>query len=290
MLSELFAEDLKKEKKQSKTIDLLPAQKEWIDFPTIFTRLVLMNQSLTSNAQKQQKTIRETVVYKNAWGEIAFRGPAITFRHLEILFTILSMSQYGANRFQCTTEKSLYYHGTLGEIYRAISKSPKTRPNKKVYDSIHNILLDWMNMIISLRVKHKNNRYLIYNEHILKYKHITEIDEIFVDFYHNFSQFYKRNETTMLHTETILKNVRKDGAKLLYAFVMSHRDNPVWHGDYLKLAEIIKLNMEQPNRYIKQHINTYVKELQKLQILDTENTGWITRQTILLWRNPESLP
>ena len=78
-------------------------------------------------------------------------------------------------------------------------------------------------------------------------------------------------------------------AKALYRFVQSQRNNPVFSGYFLTLADALNMDKEQPAKELRRLLKTAIGELVRQGVL-LEKSGFVDQDIIRLHRAPEALP
>ena len=78
-------------------------------------------------------------------------------------------------------------------------------------------------------------------------------------------------------------------AKALYRFVQSHRQNPVFTGHFLTLADALNMDREQPAKKIRQLLKAAINELIRQDVL-LKKSGFVDTDIIKLERAPGTLP
>lgn len=78
-------------------------------------------------------------------------------------------------------------------------------------------------------------------------------------------------------------------AKALYRFVQSHRQNPVFAGHFLTLADALNMDREQPAKEVRRNLKTAINELIRQSVL-TKKSGFVDTDIIKLERASGTLP
>ena len=78
-------------------------------------------------------------------------------------------------------------------------------------------------------------------------------------------------------------------AKALYRFVQSQRQNPVFAGHFLTLADALNMDREQPAKKTRQLLKTAINELIRHGVL-LKKSGFVDTDIIKLMRTAEALP
>lgn len=89
----------------------------------------------------------------------------------------------------------------------------------------------------------------------------------------------------------VAKRMRLKGlnAKALYRFVQSQRQNPVFVGHFLTLADALNMDREQPAKKNRQLLKTAINELIRQGVL-VKKSGFVDTDIIKLERAPDALP
>lgn len=78
-------------------------------------------------------------------------------------------------------------------------------------------------------------------------------------------------------------------SKALYRFVQSQRQNPVFEGHFLTLADALNMDREQPSKELRRQLKTAVNELIRQSVL-MKKSGFVKQDIIKLNRTSEALP
>ena len=78
-------------------------------------------------------------------------------------------------------------------------------------------------------------------------------------------------------------------AKSLYRFVQSQRENPVFAGHFLTLADALNMDREQLPKQLRRQLKTAIGELIRQGIL-MKKSGFVDTDILRLERTPEALP
>ena len=90
---------------------------------------------------------------------------------------------------------------------------------------------------------------------------------------------------------TIVKRIGLKGviSKALYRFVQSHRQNPVFVGHFLTLADALNMDREQPTKNTRRFLKMAIAELIRQGIL-TRKSRFLDQDIVSLERSVEALP
>lgn len=103
-----------------------------------------------------------------------------------------------------------------------------------------------------------------------------------------FYETYLAGRVTLMD---VAKRMKLKGAiaKALYRFVQSQRQNPVFVGHFLTLADSLNMDREQPAKKTRQLLKTAISELTRHGIL-MRKSGFVEQDIIKLNRTAEALP
>jgi len=101
-------------------------------------------------------------------------------------------------------------------------------------------------------------------------------------------------ETYMSGRVTLMDVTKRMGikgviAKSLYRFVQSQRENPVFAGHFLTLADALNMDREQLPKQLRRQLKTAIGELIRQGIL-MKKSGFVDTDILRLERTPEALP
>jgi hypothetical protein len=256
-------------------------KKEWTHYPIALSRI---SPFLISSNRAKDTAYKEILIKKGPWGELTKYGPVLTVDDEDILLAILNL----AKPVKIKGKETLEFSGHIIEIANLIIKS---RPSVYTYNRIHTSLIKFQTTTIHLKVKINNRHRLILSSNIIasiKYNEKTKKIRVVIN--DEFYKLYIKKDIMQVHTETRLSKLSGKTAKKMYMFIMSHKDNPVWKGQYLKLAEILNINTSQPDKQKKRLIKQAIQELIKNDILDTDQTYFLDNGIVQLWRSEYALP
>ena len=89
----------------------------------------------------------------------------------------------------------------------------------------------------------------------------------------------------------VTKRMRLKGiiSKALYRFVQSQRQNPVFSGHFLTLADALNMDREQPAKELRRNLKTAINELIRQGVL-MKKSGFVNTDIIKLNRAAGTLP
>jgi hypothetical protein len=263
---------------QEKTITEIEKQqkKEWMQYPTILTRINPF--LITSNRLKEKKDFTQELVLENAWGRITKYGPILNQKDEDVLIAVLCHAREYKDR---DIKETLAYVGNIADIAKTLIKSDK--PSGDTYSCIHKSLMKLASTVVNLEVKSaSSNRYKrILTNNIISYiDYCKKTKKIKVIFNPKFYRLYIKKEYTQLHIETRLQSLKSPVEKKIYQFVASHRERK-WKGSCKKLAKVLNLNANRPESQIKRTIKNAINSLVEFNLL-SENSCFLTPEIVFI--------
>jgi len=263
---------------QEKTITEIEKQhkKEWMQYPTILTRI---NPFITTSNRKT-KDFSQEIILENSWGRITKFGPALTQKDEDVLIAVLTHAKEYKDK---QINETLAYEGNIVDIISLISKSK--RPSADSYKSIYKSLVKLSSTTVNLEIKSGNSkRYRrVLTNNIISFIDFDEkTKKIKVIFNPKFYSMYIKKELTLLHLETRLQMLKSAVDKKIYQFIFSHRDCK-WRGSFKKLAAVINV-LDQPEKQVKRLIKKSIQNLIEHNLLSSDSC-FLNSEIVLLIGN-----
>jgi hypothetical protein len=251
-------------------------QKEWMQYPTILTRI---NPFIVSSNRKEKK-FAEEIILESPWGRITKFGPTLTQKDEDVLIAVLCHAKEYKDR---DIKRTLAYVGNIADIAKTLIKSNK--PSGDTYSCIHKSLIKLASTVVNLEVKPpSSNKYkrVLTNNIISHIDYCKKTKKIKVIFNPKFYSLYIKKEITLLHIETRLKTLKSAVDKKIYQFVFFH-SSCEWKGSFKKLAAVINV-LDQPEKQVKRLIKKSIQNLIELNLLSPDSC-FLNSEIVLLIGN-----
>lgn len=295
---------------------------QWCGFPTDMTRCSPFF-PMNPNELGDRHYLENYLITSANWGEIRYTGPQLSTYEEDVLLALLAIldkkSQYRSISYTCeTTTKDNLVGGYDNELYISKEKienfvERKTytyrgpifplfkllgidRPGKTNYTRIllalKRLTVAGVELSISTGKTKSGKKRTPRISHMCamlggvhwneKEKELTATINPF------FYETYVAGRVTFID---VAKRMSLKGviAKALYRFIQSQRQNPVFAGHFLTLADALNMDREQPTWKIRQLLKTAVNELIRQGIL-MKKSGFVDTDIIKLNRTAEALP
>lgn len=298
---------------------------QWCGFPTDMTRCSPFF-PMNPNELGERRFLRNYLITAANWGEIRYTGPQLSTYEEDALLALLAIldgeSQHRKTSFACElpekfdrelgifddilrvydddydapieTKKTYTYKGPLLPILRILYG--KRVPSKKDYirfiDSLYLMTVAGVKLSISTG-KTKSGK--------TRAPRITQMSAMLAGVFWDdkkkeltatinpfFYETYMAGRVTLMDV-TKRMSLKGLNAKALYRFVQSQRQNPVFAGHFLTLADALNMDREQPAWKVRQLLKTAINELIRNGVL-MKKSGFVEQDIIKLNRTPEALP
>lgn len=268
---------------------------QWCGFPTDMTRC---SPFFPMNAKElgHREFLRDFLITSANWGEIRYTGPQLSTYEEDALMALLAIldnvSQY-RQVSEIEGRKTYTYKGPALPLLRLIGYA---RPGKDAYKRVIAALELLMSAVVKLSIssgKTKSGR-----KRAPRYIHLVNIlsgvfwneetKELTATINPFFYETYTVGRVTLMD---VAKRMSLKGiiAKALYRFVQSQRQNPVFVGHFLTLADALNMDRDQPAWKVRQLLKTAINELIRHRVL-IKKSGFVEQDIIKLNRAAEALP
>ena len=267
----------------------------WCGFPTDITRCSPFF-PIHSSLLGHRDFLRDFLITAASWGEILYTGPKLSIYEEDALMALLAvLEDVSAYRQISEAEgrKTYSYKGPALPLLRLLGYA---RPGKEAYKRLIASLELLMSSVVKLSIstgKTKSGRKRpprrIYLANMLSGVHWDEdTKELTATINPFFYETYLAGRVTLMD---VAKRMSLKGlnAKALYRFVQSQRQNPVFAGHFLTLADALNMDREQPAKKTRQLLKTAINELVRQGIL-MKKSGFVDTDIIKLNRAEETLP
>ena len=268
---------------------------QWCGFPTDMTRCSPFF-PLNVKELGERRFLEDFIITSANWGEIKYTGPQLSIYEEDAIMALLAvLEDVGTYRQVSEAEgrKTYSYKGPILPLLRLLGYA---RPGKDAYKRIIAALKRLMSAVLELSIstgktrrgKKRPPRH-IYLSNMLSDVHWDEdTKELTATINPFFYETYLAGRVTLMD---VAKRMRLKGinAKALYRFVQSQRQNPVFVGHFLTLADALNMDRDQPMWKNRQLLKTAINELIRKGIL-MKKSGFVDTDIIKLERAPEALP
>lgn len=268
---------------------------QWCGFPTDMTRCSPFF-PLNVKGLGERRFLEDFIITSANWGEIKYTGPQLSIYEEDAIMALLAiLEDVGTYRQVSEAEgrKTYSYKGPMLPLLRLLGYA---RPGKDAYKRLVAALKRLMSAVLELSIsagKTKSGRKRpprrIYLSNMLSGVHWNEdTKELTATINPFFYETYLAGRVTLID---VAKRMRLKGlnAKALYRFVQSQRQNPVFVGHFLTLADALNMDREQPTKKTRQLLKTAIGELVRQGVL-MKKSGFVDTDIIKLERAPDALP
>ena len=285
---------------------------QWCGFPTDMTRC---SPFFPMNVKElgQRRYLERFLITSASWGEIHYSGPQLSTYEEDILMVILAILdkntpyktfEYGtyedviccpgdSKEVLDNARKTFAYHGPVLPILKMLGYS---KPNKKDYQRLINSLerMETTALRISISTgktksgRRREPRKIQITNMLSAVLWDEKKKELFVAVNPFFYETYLAGRVTFMD---VAKRMELKGviAKALYRFVQSQRQNPIFVGHFLTLADALNMDREQPAYQLRRQLKTAINELVRQGVL-VKKSGFVDTDLLKLNRTPEALP
>lgn len=268
---------------------------KWAGFPTDMTRVSPFF-PLNVKDLKDRPFLKGLVITAAQWGEITYTGPKLsTYEEDSLLVLLACLEMVSKHRSETTDKdgrKTYTYRGPALPLLRALGyKQPSGKDYKRLIESLRLLTVAGVDLRVSARPKNgakKEPRYTTMSAMLANVSWDNKDKVLSATINPFFYEAYLAGTVTLMD---VAKRMSLSGtiARSLYRFVQSHRDNPVFSGHYLTLAQVLNMDTEQPGRKLRELLKKAIAELTKNGIL-TKKSRFVSQDIIQLHRDDAALP
>lgn len=276
---------------------------QWCGFPTDMTRCSPFF-PMKPNELGHREFLRDFIITSANWGEIKYTGPKLSTYEEDVLMVLLAVldDQSQHRRIdpiieiadgKVTERKSYTYKGPAWPLLRLLGyKKPGKDAYKRLISALELMGVAGVKLCISDGKTKGGKR---------RSPRITQLTTMLACVLWDDKEKILRAtvnpffyETYMAGRVTLMDVAKRIGlkgniAKSLYRFVQSHRQNPVFVGHFLTLADALNMDREQPAKEIRRSLKTAINELVRQGVL-MKKSGFVDTDIIKLNRAMEALP
>jgi len=267
----------------------------WCGYPTDLTRCSPFF-PLNVKELGHREFLRAYLVTSAGWGEIKYTGPKLSTYEEDALMALLAALDGVSNRRTVTENegrKTYTYRGPALPLLRLLGYAkPGEDAYKRLIEALKLLTVAGVELSIASGKTKKGNKRparitsmsaMLANVHWDdKKKELTATVNPF------FYETYYAGAVTLVD---VAKRVALKGviAKALYRFVQSHRQNPVFEGHFLTLADALNMDRKQPTKNTRRLLKTAISELIRQGIL-TQKSRFVAQDIVRLEREKKALP
>lgn len=297
----------------------------WCGFPTDMTRC---SPFFPINVKElgERRFLRNYLITSANWGEIRYTGPQLSTYEEDALLALLAVldgkSKYRKDSFVCDlpekidprtgelenvtvvfddpedapieTEKTYTYKGPALPLLRILygQRTPSKKDYIRLVDTLKLMTVAGVELsIVTGKTKSGKRRA----------PRITQMSAMLAGVYWDeqkkeltatinpfFYETYMAGRVTLMD---VAKRMSLKGlnAKALYRFIQSQRQNPVFAGHFLTLADALNMDREQPAYQLRRQLKTAINELIRQGVL-MKKSGFVDTDIIKLERTADTLP
>lgn len=293
----------------------------WCGFPTDMTRCSPFF-PMNPNELGDRRYLENYLITSASWGEIRYTGPQLSIYEEDVLLALLAIldkeSQYRkvSYAYEAATEYNgmggwntkLHIYGEEGEGWGRKTYTYKgpmlpllrllgiERPGKTNYarllSSLERLTVAGVKISISTGKTKSGKRRSPRISQMCAMLGGVYWDDKKKELTATINPFFY--ETYVAERVTLMDVARRMGlkgviSKALYRFVQSHRQNPVFEGHFLTLADALNMDREQPAWKVRQLLKTAINELNRHGVL-TKKSGFVDTDIVRLERAADALP
>lgn len=267
----------------------------WCGFPTEMTRCSPFF-PLNPKELAHREYLRNFVITSANWGEITYTGPQLSIYEEDALMVLIAMLEQVSQNRKLTEVKGRKTYSYKGPALPLLRLLGYKRPNKKDYLRFFDALKSMLGAVIELNIsagktKSGRKRAPCFFQIVNMLSDIfwdEEKKELSVTINPFFYETYITGRVTFIEVSKRM-NLKGSIAKALYRFVQSHRQNPVFVGHFLTLADSLNLDRGQPGFKTRQNLKRAINELVRHGVLQ-KKSGFVDQDIIQLTRSPGTLP
>jgi hypothetical protein len=268
---------------------------KWAGFPTDMTRV---SPFFPMNVKdlKDRPFMKNLVITAAHWGEITYSGPKLsTYEEDSLLVLLACLEGVSKHRSETTDKdgrKTYTYRGPALPLLRALGyKKPNNKDYRRLTDSLKLLTVAGVDLRVSSGQKNggkKEPRFTSMSAMLANVSWDNEKKVLSATINPFFYEAYLAGTVTLMD---VAKRMALSGtiARSLYRFVQSHRDNPVFSGHYLTLAQVLNMDTEQPGRKLRELLKRAISELIKKGAL-TKKSRFVSQDIVVLHRSDDALP
>lgn len=293
---------------------------QWCGFPTDMTRC---SPFFPMNPKElgHREYLEDFVITSANWGEIKYTGPKLSTYEEDVLMVLLAtLEQQSPYRkqsyaYEAATKdngfgsydselhvygedlpgarKTLTYKGPILPLLRLLGiERPGQTNYKRLLAALKRMTVAGVELSIATGKTKSGKR---------RAPRITQMAAMLAGVYWDdkkkeltatinpfFYETYMAGRVTLLDVVKRM-NIKGVIAKALYRFIQSQRQNPVFVGHFLTLADALNMDRDQPAKEIRRKLKTSIGELVRQGVLK-KRSGFVDVDILNLERAPAALP
>jgi hypothetical protein len=269
----------------------------WCGYPTDLTRCSPFF-PLNVKELGHREFLRDYLITSAGWGEIKYTGPKLSIYEEDALMALLavldSVSKLRTTITDAEGRKTYRYRGPVLPLLRLLhgGRNPNSRDYKRLLGALELLMSAVLKLSIAdgkTKTGKRRPPKQMDMSNILSRVFWDEKKKELSATIHPF--FHEANTTGTVTLVDVVKRVSLKGviAKSLYRFVQSHRQNPIFEGHFLTLADALNMDREQPAKITRHRLREAVNELIRQGIL-TKKSRFVAQDIVRLDREKKALP
>lgn len=268
----------------------------WCGFPTDMTRCSPFF-PMRNNELGHREFLRDFVITSANWGEIKYTGPKLSTYEEDALMVLLAILDGQSQHRQLAEvegRKTYTYRGPALPLLRLLHG--KKNPNSAYYKRLFSALKLMMSSVLELSIsagktktgKKRAPKQIQLTNMLSSVRWDEEKKELSATINPFFYETYMAGRVTLLD---VVKRSELKGVitKALYRFVQSQRQNPVFVGHFLTLADALNMDREQPAKEIRRQLKAAITELIRHGVL-MKKSRFVEQDIVRLDRAETALP
>lgn len=297
---------------------------QWCGFPTDMTRCSPFF-PMNPNELGERRFFKDYLITSANWGEITYSGVQLSTYEEDALLALLAIVEQknsnlktsyfvdyctgigevevvdeprpvwvGFENDEDTLPKTLTYKGPLLPLLHILygNRVPSKKDYKRLINSLEIMTFAALKISISSGKtksgKKRNPRISQMSAILADVKWDDNKKELTATINPFFYETYMSGRVTLMDV-TKRMGIKGVIAKSLYRFVQSQRENPVFAGHFLTLADALNMDREQLPKQLRRQLKTAIGELIRQGIL-MKKSGFVDTDILRLERTPEALP
>ena len=273
---------------------------QWCGFPTDMTRVSPFH-PMQVNELGDRPFLRDYLISSGSWGEINYTGPKLSTYEEDALLALLAILETVTKYRKETTledKKTYTYKGPFLPLWRLMygdttkagkPKKPSKQDYKRLVSSLELLAVAGVKLSLASRTKtgKKKTRYTTLSSMLSNVSWDEDKKELSATINPFFYETYYAGSVTYLDVQ---RRMGLSGAiaKSLYRFIQSHQKGE-WAGHFLTLAQVLNMDLEQPQKEVKRVLKKGINELIKQGIL-TKKSAIQKNDIATLFRGQKTLP
>jgi hypothetical protein len=267
----------------------------WCGYPTDMTRCSPFFPMNSRDITSKREYLENYLITSANWGEIRYTGPKLSTYEEDALMVLLAVLEQQSQHRQpdeAEGRKTYTYKGPALPLLRLLGyKQPGKDAYTRLIQALKRLTVAGVEISISTGKTKSGKRReprMTQMSAMLAGVHWDDKEKILTATINPF--FYETYMAGRVTWLDVIKRISLKGviAKALYRFVQSHRENTVFQGHFLTLADALNMDREQPAKNTRRFLKTAITELIRQGVL-TKKSRFLDQDIITLERAPEAL-